>query len=427
MMKKLVGNIVSVLIEVFMWVTFIGCVIGGLYLGYKESGVLGAVGGLVLGAIVGMLLNIGWWLISTFQEIRNYSKKWLGKYKAEPDSSVPMQMPDFHFPPWLLDNGKKIIISLISLALLAGIVVIAKNFVSSRTKEEKVIYKEAEKVEKRGMVATIVSGSFTDPRDNQIYKTVKIGSQIWIAENLNYDVSGSKCYNNDTYNCQRYGRLYNWSAALKACPSGWHLPSNSEWDALYRLADGTNGTSSPYKSETAGEYLKAKNGWNENGNGTDDYGFAALPGGLGNADGRFSSLGNYGNWWSGTEYDDSRAYNHFKSYKHNNAGWETEIKSKFFSVRCLQGSRGESVSATPGKYPQGSERLLTDSDLQGISKSELRIMRNEIFARHGYIFKSDDLKEHFGNQSWYSPKYADVNSMLTNIEQKNVRFILSYE
>jgi len=84
-------------------------------------------------------------------------------------------------------------------------------------------------------------------------------------------------------------------------------------------------------------------------------------------------------------------------------------------------------SATPGKYPQASERLLTDSDLQGISKQNLRIMRNEIFARHGYIFKSDDLKEHFGNQSWYTPKYADVNSMLTSIEQKNVKFIQSYE
>jgi len=47
-------------------------------------------------------------------------------------------------------------------------------------------------------------------------------------------------------------------------------------------------------------------------------------------------LGNYGNWWSSTEYDDSRAYNHFKSYKHSNAGWETEIKSKLFSVRCVQ-------------------------------------------------------------------------------------------
>jgi len=74
-MKKLVGNIVSVLLEVFMWITFIGCAIGGLYLGYSASGTTGAIGGLVLGAIVGMLVNTGWWLISAIQEIRNYLKE----------------------------------------------------------------------------------------------------------------------------------------------------------------------------------------------------------------------------------------------------------------------------------------------------------------------------------------------------------------
>jgi len=183
-------------------------------------------------------------------------------------------------------------------------------------------------------------GIFTDPRDDETYKTVKIGNQTWIAQNLNYNVGGSKCYENNENNCLRYGRLYNWFAAIKSCPSGWHLPSNSEWDALYRLVDGTSGSESPYKSETAGKYLKAKSGWNSfegiSGNGTDSHGFAALPGGLGNSSGGFFSLGNYGNWWSSTEYDGNRAYNHFKSYKHNNAGWETETKSKLFSVRCVQ-------------------------------------------------------------------------------------------
>jgi len=177
--------------------------------------------------------------------------------------------------------------------------------------------------------------SFTDSRDGIVYKTVTIGNQTWIAQNLNYDVQGSKCYGNDESNCQIYGRLYNWSAATKACPTGWHLPSNEEWDILYRSVDGTSGTESPYKSETAGKYLKAKSGWNEGGNGTDNYGFAALPGGLGNSSGGFSSIGNYGNWWSSTEYDGSKSYNHFKSYKHNNAGWESEAKNKLFSVRCV--------------------------------------------------------------------------------------------
>jgi len=86
-------------------------------------------------------------------------------------------------------------------------------------------------------------------------------------------------------------------------------------------------------------------------------------------------------------------------------------------------------STTPSKYkyPQTSERLLTDSDLQNINKKDLRIMRNEIFARYGYIFKSEELKAYFKNQSWYTPKYSDVNSMLTNIEKKNIEFIKSHE
>jgi len=182
--------------------------------------------------------------------------------------------------------------------------------------------------------------SFTDPRDGKTYKTVTIGEQTWMAENLDYMVTGSKCYGDNLANCNKYGRLYDWNAAMKACPPGWHLPSNAEWDALYRTIDGTSGKENPYKSETAGKYLKAKSGWNsyneKSGNGEDNYGFAALPGGLGNSSGGFSSLGNYGNWWSSTKYDGTRAYNRFKSYKHDNAGWETETKSKLFSVRCLQ-------------------------------------------------------------------------------------------
>jgi len=289
--------------------------------------------------------------------------------------------------------------------------------------------------EEQEMPTAVAYGDFSTPSDNQTYKTVKIGNQIWMAENLNANTKGSKCYNDEPAYCQKYGRLYSWQAALKACPSGWHLPSNAEWEVLYRYVDGTKGLG-PYRSETAGGYLKSRKGWEDyegrSGNGTDDYGFNALPGGLGYLDGRSAtSIGKYGNWWSSTEYDDTRAYNRFKTYKHNNAGWETESKEKMFSVRCLQGDQANQVtrggSTTPGKYPQGSERLLTESDLQGISKPDLRIMRNEIFARHGYIFKSDDLKEHFGNLSWYTPRDTNVNSLLTDIEKKNIKFIQSYE
>ena len=81
----------------------------------------------------------------------------------------------------------------------------------------------------------------------------------------------------------------------------------------------------------------------------------------------------------------------------------------------------------PGRFPQASLRLLTPSDLQGLSKEDLKIMRNEIFARHGYIFQTQAMKTYFQNQSWYSPQSSDVTAKLSNIEIKNVELIKSYE
>jgi len=80
--------------------------------------------------------------------------------------------------------------------------------------------------------------TFTDPRDGKVYRTVKIGNQVWMAENLNYDAPGSKCYNNNPANAEKYGRLYDWETAKKVCPAGWHLPSNDEWKVLVDFVGG---------------------------------------------------------------------------------------------------------------------------------------------------------------------------------------------
>jgi hypothetical protein len=86
-----------------------------------------------------------------------------------------------------------------------------------------------------------------------------------------------------------------------------------------------------------------------------------------------------------------------------------------------------SVVFAQGRYQQASTRLLTSADIQGLPSKELKIMRNEIFARHGYIFKTNDMKAYFTAQPWYRPQRADVSSMLTAIEKKNVEFIKQAE
>ena len=84
-------------------------------------------------------------------------------------------------------------------------------------------------------------------------------------------------------------------------------------------------------------------------------------------------------------------------------------------------------TAIPGRFPQASERFLTNVDLQNLNKNDLKIMRNEIYARHGYIFQTNEMKSYFKYQDWYIPKHNNVNSMLTDIEMKNIELIKHYE
>jgi uncharacterized protein (TIGR02145 family) len=161
--------------------------------------------------------------------------------------------------------------------------------------------------------------------EGQTYKTVKIGEQTWMAENLNYEAEGSKCYDNNTANCTKYGRLYNWETAMTACPSGWHLPSNAEWTIL-----------TDYVGSDAGTKLKSTSGWPSIGNGTDNYGFSALPGGFGNSSGGFSTVGDYGYWWSTTETNSINAYCRYMFYVYSDVIRDFNSKSNLYSVRCLQ-------------------------------------------------------------------------------------------
>ena len=192
---------------------------------------------------------------------------------------------------------------------------------------------------------------FCDDRDGKSYKSVVIGNQTWMAENLNFEAEGSKCYGNNPANCDKYGRLYNWGTAIAEsscnraicsswitenhkgiCPTGWHVPSDAEFQALVTFAGGNN---------TAGNALKATSGWNDrsngsSGNGTDQHGFSALPGGGGYSSGSFFNVGNNGFWWSATENSASLAYDRVMDVSGANVVRVSNIKSGLYSVRCLQ-------------------------------------------------------------------------------------------
>ncbi len=188
------------------------------------------------------------------------------------------------------------------------------------------------------------SGYFTDPRDGETYYTVKIGNQVWMAENLAYNI-GKDCwaYDEDERNVDIYGRLYSWEAAKRACPSGWHIPSQGEWEQLARYINNKKGVyekSSHGDWYNLGKHLKAKKGWdmnydNNKGCGIDDFGFSALPGGIIMGDG-FSGVGKYGQWWSSTESDEDKMK--IRSLRNSSQNLETCDFWTWYgsSIRCVK-------------------------------------------------------------------------------------------
>ena len=168
--------------------------------------------------------------------------------------------------------------------------------------------------------------TLTDTRDGQVYRTVTIGDQVWMAENLNFETDSSYCYNDSAEYCAKYGRLYEWSAAMDACPSGWHLPDTAEWKTLLAAVGGDS---------IAGMKLKSTSGWNSDGNGTDDFGFTVLPaGGWGSK----NFVGEAAVFWTSEWYEgyDDYAYG-IRLYTDTIVRKGYSNKYIGSSVRCLKG------------------------------------------------------------------------------------------
>ena len=164
-------------------------------------------------------------------------------------------------------------------------------------------------------------------RDGNVYKTVRIGQQIWMAENLNEKTYGSWCFKNESDNCKKYGRLYNWETAKKVCPMGWRLPSKGDFEKLFSAIGGLS---------TAGMMLKSKIGWNKKGNGTDNYSFAALPAGIRYDDENSGNMGLGAYFWSSTVRGGDGAYSMYLLYDENIADFDISLKEYGLSVRCIK-------------------------------------------------------------------------------------------
>lgn len=211
-----------------------------------------------------------------------------------------------------------------------------------------------------------VFGELTDARDGRVYKTVKLGSQEWMAENLNYAAEGSLCYENDEKNCEKYGRLYNWEVALDTsnrgcgdnfsgcrlrsdfhpregiCPDGWHVPEHAEWDTLFAYADAHG------EGESAADALQAyyRDDYLEKTYSSDRFGFNVVPAGVFNGN-EFSGLGTSTEFWTASiETTDWLSYIsitpstiHFVKGSGSNV-YMTHI-SHAVSVRCVKGQGGK--------------------------------------------------------------------------------------
>lgn len=201
--------------------------------------------------------------------------------------------------------------------------------------------------------------------EGQTYNTVKIGDQCWFKENLNVgiringsndqannDIIEKYCYDDLESNCDAYGGLYQLFEAMDytttegaqgICPNGWHIATDEEWKILEGIVDSNFPVGDPEWDDTgwrgydAGKNLKSTSGWNSGGNGTDQYGFTALPGGSRDADGTsFDNLGDVADFWSSTEDGNWTAWARYLHYTLDDVYRSHQYYTYGFSIRCLK-------------------------------------------------------------------------------------------
>jgi len=170
-----------------------------------------------------------------------------------------------------------------------------------------------------------------DKRDKQTYRTITVGDRIWMADNLNFKTEGSFCYKDDEDQCMAYGRLYTWTAALNACPTGFRLPTHEDFESLWTAAGA---------DFNAGYLLKTDYGWNGDTNGNDTLKFSAMPAGNRFDDETYGNMMKFAFFWSsddrleGIAPGSARVW--YLTSKSMAFGYMSKPKEFGFSVRCVK-------------------------------------------------------------------------------------------
>ena len=256
-------------------------------------------------------------------------------------------------------------------------------------------YKKSESSSSGAEPAKAIMGSLTDSRDGQIYRTVRIGKQEWMAQNLNYEIEASYCYKKQDSNCVKYGRLYTWAEAMDSaaiwssngagcgyaktcspiypvrgvCPEGWHLPRYMEWESLFDAVGGRS---------IAGMVLKSASGWSDGGNGTDDFSFTILPAGDGVSYGSGINEGQQTYFWLPTEKEGNRfnaEYVRFYSTSDNTIHLSLP-KSYGFSIRCVKDELSKDLSSSSVVSKSSSSR-----GAESVKESSSSVVRSSSSAK----------------------------------------------
>ncbi len=256
--------------------------------------------------------------------------------------------------------------------------------------------------------SAISYGETTDERDGQIYKTVVIGEQTWMAENLNFEVENSYCYNDSTSNCSKYGRLYSWATAVGKtesscgqgnlcslpsgtvqgiCPEKWHLPSKAEFESLILKAGGQN---------SGGNILKSKTDWNFDGNGIDVYGFTALPAGNRYANGNNYGKGGNASFWSSTENNLKESFYMNMGFINDSVSMKKNYKERRLSVRCIKDAPNSIVESSSSKSAESSSNSTTTAEPCKTTTEDNCEYGTLEDSRDGHIYKTVKI----GNQWW---------------------------